>query len=49
MKYCSVYCFVQERNELCVVVHLEIINTAYFILTSIAAQALITIVGKGRS
>lgn len=43
MKCCAVYGFVQGKNELCAVVHLELIIRAYFILTSIAANALIRI------
>lgn len=41
MKCCAVYGFVQGRNELCGAVHLELIIGVYFILTSMAAKALI--------
>lgn len=43
MKCSAVYGFVQGKNKLCAVVHLELIIRAYFILTSIAANALIRI------
>lgn len=43
MKCCAGYGFVQGRNELCGVVHLELITREYFILTSIAAKSLIRI------